>query len=96
MGECKSAVDAAVAECQETISAAVEAADDAMRVRTPAGMFSVRWDERGSATAMGQLAFFAEYLEATGLFEAWLKSCPLRYKGDSQSTEDELGLILKE
>lgn len=28
---------------------------------------------------MGQLSFFAEYLEATGLFDAWLKSCPLRY-----------------
>lgn len=79
MGESKSAVKAVVAACQETIGAAVEAADDAMRVRTPGGVFSVRWDERGSATAMGQLAFFAEYLEATGLFDAWLKSCPLSY-----------------
>jgi len=34
---------------------------------------------KGSATALGQLAFFAEYLEATGLFEAWRKSCPLSY-----------------
>ena len=42
-------------------------------------MFSARWDERGSATALGQLAFFAEYLEATGLFEHWLKRCPLSY-----------------
>jgi hypothetical protein len=30
-------------------------------------------------TALGQLAFFAEYLEATGLFDRWLKSCPLSY-----------------
>lgn len=44
-----------------------------MRVNTPGGVFSVRWDARGSATALGQLAFFAEYLDATGLFEAWLK-----------------------
>ena len=50
-----------------------------MRVQTPGGVFCVRWDERGSATALGQLAFFAEYLEATGLFDAWLKSCPLSY-----------------
>jgi hypothetical protein len=57
----------------------VEPADDSMRVQTPGGVFSVRWDERGSATALGQLAFFAEYLEATGLFDAWLKSCPLSY-----------------
>ena len=27
--------------------------DPAMQVRTPGGAFSVRWDERGSATALG-------------------------------------------
>lgn len=52
---------------------------EAMQVRTPGGVVDVRWDERGTATAMGQLAFFAEYLEATGLFEGWLRSCPLKY-----------------
>lgn len=51
----------------------------AMQVRTPGGVFEVRWDERGQATAMGQLAFFAEYLDTTGLFDGWLRSCPLRY-----------------
>ena len=30
-----------------------------MRVQTPGGVFTVRWDARGSATALGQLAFFA-------------------------------------
>jgi len=83
MGERKlapvNAMKAVAAACQETIKATAEAADEAMRVQTPGGVFSVRWDERGSATALGQLAFFAEYLEATGLFEGWLKSCPLSY-----------------
>ena len=83
MGEHKlapvKAVNPVAAACQETINTMVEAADQAMRVRTPGGVFSVRWDEQGSATALGQLAFFAEYLEATGLFERWLKSCPLSY-----------------
>jgi len=51
---------------------------EAMQVCTPGGMVEVRWDERGTATAMGQLAFFAEYLEATGLFEGWLRTCPLK------------------
>ena len=50
-----------------------------MRVHTPGGVFAVRWDERGSATALGQMAFFAEYLQATGLFEGWRGSCPLSY-----------------
>ena len=64
---------------RETANTSIEAADHAMRVQTPGGVFSVRWDARGRATALGQLAFFAEYLETSGLFEAWLKSCPLSY-----------------
>ena len=48
-------------------------------IATPGGRFQVRWDENGSASALGQLAFFAEFLEATGLFERWVESCPLSY-----------------
>jgi hypothetical protein len=83
MGERKSAPVKAqkgvAAACQEAVDAAVQRVEPAMQVRTPGGVFSVRWDQQGKATAMGQLAFFAEYLEATGLFEGWLKSCPLNY-----------------
>ena len=46
---------------------------EAMQVHTLGGVVEVRWDKRGTATAMGQLAVFAEYLEATGLFEGWLR-----------------------
>ena len=67
------------AACQESIGTMIEPMDEAIQVRTPGGVFSVRWDERGSATALGQMAFFAEYLEATGLFERWRGSCPLSY-----------------
>jgi len=28
---------------------------------------------------MGQLPFFAEYLDATGLFEDWIRDCPSSY-----------------
>jgi hypothetical protein len=73
------AMKAVAAACQETIGTMIEPVDEAMQVRTPGGVFSVRWDERGSATALGQMAFFAEYLEATGLFERWRGSCPLSY-----------------
>ena len=73
------AMRAVAAACEQTVRTMVEEADEAMRVNTPGGVFTVRWEQRGSATALGQLAFFAEYLEATGLFERWLKSCPLSY-----------------
>ena len=39
-----------------------------LRLNTPGGRFQVRWDEGGSATALGQLAFLAEFLEFSGLF----------------------------
>ena len=53
------AVDSAVQE--------IEQAAQEISLSTPGGRFHVRWDENGSATAMGQLAFFAEFLEVTGL-----------------------------
>jgi hypothetical protein len=66
--------------------------DEAMQVCTPGGVMDVCWDERGTATAMGQLAFFAEYLEATGLFEAWLRTCPLKYSSpNAPAVVDVLG-----
>ena len=71
------AMKAVAAACQESIGTMIEPVDEAMQVRTPGGVFAVRWDERGSATALGQMAFFAEYFEATGLFERWRGSCPL-------------------
>ena len=55
----------------------MNAIDEAMSVNTPRGKHTLRRDDRGSATALGQLAFVAEYLEATGLFERWRVSCPL-------------------
>jgi hypothetical protein len=49
------------------------------QIETAGGRMPVRWDEKGSATGLGQLGFFAEYLEETGLFERWVKACPLAY-----------------
>jgi hypothetical protein len=49
------------------------------QMETAGGRIHVRWDEKGSATALGQLGFFVEFLEETGLFERWVKGCPLFY-----------------
>src|SRR3989304_4438414 len=49
------------------------------RVTTPGGRFQVRWDENGSASALGQLPFFAEFLEVSGVFERWVEGCPMNY-----------------
>jgi len=57
----------------------VEPVDAEMCVSTLGGRFQVRWDEGGSATALGQLPFFSEYLDVTGLFPRWVDGCPMSY-----------------
>jgi hypothetical protein len=66
-----------------------------LRLNTPGGRFQVRWDEGGSATALGQLAFFAEFLEVSGLFERWVAGCPLAYTSpNAPDVVDVLGTWL--
>lgn len=61
---------------QETEQAATE-----QSVVTPGCRFHVRWDEGGSAAALGQLPLFAEFLEVSGLFARWVDGCPMDYTG---------------
>jgi hypothetical protein len=80
MGEQKFALKPLAEAAEQALVAAVQCGDaEEMRVSTPGGVFHIRWDDRGGATAMGQLPFFAEYLNATGLFEDWVQGCPLSY-----------------
>lgn len=73
----------------------MEQAAQEMCLSTPGGRFHVRWDENGSATAMGQLAFFAEFLEVTGLFARWVEECPLTYTSpNAPAVVDLLGTWL--
>ena len=80
MGEQKFALKPLAEAAEQALVEAFECGDaQDMRVSTPGGVFHIRWDDRGGATAMGQLPFFAEYLKATGLFEDWVQGCPLSY-----------------
>ena len=83
------AVDTALQEQQQ------ERAEEALRVATPGGRFHVRWDEGGNATALGQLAFFAEFLEVSGLFARWMDGCPMAYTSpNAPAVVDVLGTWL--
>lgn len=50
-----------------------------MIVDTPGGRVHVNWDMQASATPAAQLTFFAEFLRTTGLWDSWVRSCPIRY-----------------
>lgn len=72
-----------------------ERAAEELRIATPGGRFHVRWDEGGSATALGQLAFFAEFLEVSGLFACWTEGCPMTYTSpNAPDVVDVLGTWL--
>ena len=78
MGEVAFVQKALVTAVDDAMQEQVGAAED-LRLTTPGGRFQVRWDEEGSATALGQLAFFAEFLDVSGLFARWVEGCPMAY-----------------
>jgi hypothetical protein len=66
-----------------------------LSVATPGGRMHVKWDSKSNATAMGQVVFFAEFLEATGLFDRWVAQCPLHYTSpNAPKVRDVLGTWL--
>jgi len=68
---------------------------EAMVVDTPGGRIHVQWDHSASATPNAQLTFFAEFLQATGVYESWANSCPLHYTSpNAPDKRDVLGTWL--
>ncbi|SMH67335.1 transposase (fragment) [Acidithiobacillus ferrivorans] len=71
---------------------AIPAAVKAMVVDTLGGRVQVSWDPASAATPFGQLVFFAEFLEVSGLFDAWVEECPLIYSSpNAPKKRDVLG-----
>jgi hypothetical protein len=63
---------------------------EALGLQTAGGQIKVRWDANGQATAQGQMAFFIEFLSATGLFDQWVGDCPVNYKSPNGSTPRDI------
>jgi hypothetical protein len=94
MGEAEFEEKALAAAVRGAIEEQAEHAAE-LRLITPGGRFQVRWDEGGSASALGQLAFFAEFLEVSGLFEHWVEGCPMGYSSpNAPSVRNVLGTWL--
>lgn len=66
-----------------------------MVVPTAGGLFHVRWAPKAKVSALGGFAFFAQFLESTGVFTRWVTGCPLpRGSNRSHQTRDVLGTAL--
>jgi hypothetical protein len=94
MGEAEFEQKAVVNAVQGVVAEQMRQAAE-LSIATPGGRFQVRWDEGGSATALGQLGFFAEFLEVSGLFDRWTEGCPMGYTSPNAPTvRDVLGTWL--
>ena len=83
MGESKRRSDVALREVVESLC-----------VETVGGRVQVRWSKDGAATPFGQMAFFIEFLNLTGLYRRWEESCPLTLKSPNASKiRDILGTL---
>ena len=49
-------------------------------VDTFGGRVHVEWDPQAAVTPFGQLPFFTEFLQVSGLFDPWVEDCPLHLR----------------
>ncbi len=59
------------------------------------GPVHVEWDEKAATTPRGQLPFFVDFLKKSGLFDAFVADCPLRYTSpNAPKRRDVLGTTM--
>lgn len=64
-------------------------------VDTFGGKVYVRWDPDAAVTAFGPVTYFIEFLKSNGLWQEWVKDCPLSYSSpNAPPKQDILGTIL--
>ncbi|MCX7112524.1 MAG: hypothetical protein NTX45_20825 [Proteobacteria bacterium] len=59
-------------------------------VETPGGKFQVRWNDGAAVTPFGQMAFFIEFLNLTGVLDSWIEDCPLTYLSPNAPAKRDL------
>ncbi len=73
----------------------MQAPEGSLSLDTFAGKIQFRWAPDAEVSSLGQMAFFIEFLKTSGLFENWVKDCPLRYtSANAPRKRDVLGTIL--
>lgn len=64
-------------------------------VDTFGGRVHVEWNPNAAVTPLGQLPFFTQFLQVSGLLDAWVKDCPLVYQSNNASGKrDVLATLL--
>jgi len=67
----------------------------AHRVDTFGGPLHVKWEADSEVTAHGSITYFIEFLKVSGLWEDWVRDCPLASTSPNAPRKEEiLGTIL--
>jgi hypothetical protein len=60
-----------------------------------AGTVRVEWDQEAAPTPLGQAPFLIDFLKASGLYDAFVADCPLRYSSpNAPRKRDVLGATM--
>jgi len=78
-------------ESEELLASEPEAVS---AVDTFGGKLFVRWDPEAAVTTFGPVSYFIDFLKTKGLWEPWVRECPLLYASPNAPTkEDILGTL---
>ena len=76
-------------------SSADQPLPDHLQLDTCGGRVRVEWDPQAPVTPLGQLVFFAQFLQTSGRFERWVADCPWRYPSpNAPARRDLCGTVL--
>jgi len=68
---------------------------DHLQLDTCGGRVRVEWDAHAPVTPLGQLVFFAQFLQTSGRFDLWVKDCPWVYTSpNAPAVRDVCGTVL--
>ena len=78
---------------KSSLPAKIQAAP--VKVQAACGVTQVQWDNDQACTPIGQLVFFVQFLECSGLLENWISEAPLFYKSNNApQPRDILGTMM--
>src|SRR6266481_2565775 len=73
----------------------IQPPETSLSLDTFAGKIQFRWVPDAEVSSLGQMPFFIEFLKTSGLFDGWVKDCPLAYTSpNAPQKRDVLGTIL--
>lgn len=79
----------------ECDSGDVEGRKAVLSFYTFAGKIQFRWAPDAGVSSLGQMPFLIEFLKTSGMFEEWVKDCPLAYTSpNAPQKRDVLGTVL--